>query len=85
MRGPRTAPPEIRGTLVTVFQLAVTVGILVAYVLALACAPTEQWRWMLGLGVLPGAILAAGMWVMPESPRWLVRVGRLDETYTEAL
>lgn len=73
------APPHIRGTLVTVFQLAVTVGILVAYVIALAFAPTAQWRWMLGLGVLPGAVLAAGMWAMPESPRWLVRVGRRPE------
>jgi SP family galactose:H+ symporter-like MFS transporter len=41
-----------------------------------------QWRWMLGLGALPGAILAGGMLVLPETPRWLAGHGRLEEADT---
>ncbi len=69
------APPESRGRLVTFFQLAVTVGILVAYLVGLAFDHTEGWRWMLGLGVVPALALAGGMLRMPQSPRWLVMTG----------
>jgi len=70
------APPRVRGTLVSLFQLAVTVGILLAYVACAALAPAAAWRWMLGLAAIPGMILALGMFFMPESPRWLVRRGQ---------
>ncbi|MET0304729.1 MAG: sugar porter family MFS transporter [Solirubrobacterales bacterium] len=69
------APPESRGRLVSFFQLAVTIGILVAYLVGLAFDHTEGWRWMLGLGCLPALALAFGMWRMPQSPRWLVMSG----------
>ena len=70
------APPEIRGRLVTMFQLAVTIGILVAYVVGLAFEPNGEWRWMLGLGALPALLLAGGMIKMPRSPRWLLMTGQ---------
>ena len=69
------APPELRGRLVSCFQLAVTVGILVAYLVGLAFSPNEEWRWMLGLGAVPALALLVGMLRMPQSPRWLVMVG----------
>ena len=69
------APPESRGQLVTFFQLAVTVGILVAYLVGLAFDGIEGWRWMLGLGCVPALALAFGMLRMPQSPRWLVMTG----------
>jgi SP family galactose:H+ symporter-like MFS transporter len=69
------APPDERGRLVSYFQLSVTVGILVAYLVGLAFAPAEEWRWMLGLGAVPGLALGIGMLRMPQSPRWLVMVG----------
>lgn len=37
------------------------------------------WRLMVGLPAVPGAVLAAAPWVLPESPRWLVVRHRLDE------
>jgi SP family galactose:H+ symporter-like MFS transporter len=70
------APPDIRGRLVTFFQLAVTVGIVVAYGVGLAFDASEGWRWMLGLGALPAFALGIGMLKMPQSPRWLVMAGR---------
>ena len=69
------APPESRGRLVSFFQLAVTIGILVAYLVGLAFDGIEGWRWMLGLGCVPALALAFGMWRMPQSPRWLVMHG----------
>ncbi len=69
------APPESRGQLVTFFQLAVTVGILVAYLVGYAFDGIEGWRWMLGLGCVPALALAFGMIRMPQSPRWLVMTG----------
>jgi MFS family permease len=55
--------------------LAVTIGILVAYLVGLAFDDIEGWRWMLGLGVVPALALAFGMLRMPQSPRWLVMSG----------
>jgi MFS transporter, SP family, galactose:H+ symporter len=70
------APPEKRGQLVTFFQLAVTVGIVVAYLVGLAFNASEGWRWMLGLGAVPALALGIGMLEMPQSPRWLVMAGK---------
>jgi sugar porter (SP) family MFS transporter len=70
------AQPEERGRLVSYFQLAVTAGILVAYLVGLAFSPSDEWRWMLGLGALPALALGIGMLQMPQSPRWLVMVGQ---------
>jgi sugar porter (SP) family MFS transporter len=66
------APPKLRGGLVTLNQLAITVGILLAYVVDAAFAPYGNWRWMFGFGLLPALALGAGIAVLPESPRWLL-------------
>jgi sugar porter (SP) family MFS transporter len=69
------SPARVRGTFVSLFQLAITVGILLAYIVCAVLAPSSAWRWMLGLAALPGLLLAVGMLFMPESPRWLVKGG----------
>jgi sugar porter (SP) family MFS transporter len=73
------APARNRGALVSLAQLAITIGIMVSYFVGYVFAAHSQWRWMLGLGAVPGAILALGMLVLPESPRWLAGHGRLAE------
>ncbi len=74
------APSEIRGRLVTFFQLAITIGILVSYMCGYAFADSENgWRLMFGAGFVPAALLLVGMFMVPESPRWLVSKGRTDE------
>jgi len=69
------APAQHRGKMVSLFQLAVTIGILVSYIVDRALAPAHAWRWMLGLACVPGALLVIGMLPMPESPRWLMKNG----------
>jgi SP family galactose:H+ symporter-like MFS transporter len=70
------APPHARGWVVSLFQLAVTVGIVVAYLTDYAFAGIEDgWRWMLGLAVAPALVFGTGMFFLPETPRWLIRGG----------
>ncbi len=70
------SPAESRGWTVSLFQLAITVGILGAYVVDYAFARVQGWRWMFGLAVVPAAAFALGMLYLPESPRWLARQGQ---------
>src|SRR5437773_3442233 len=70
------APPHARGWIVSLFQLAVTVGIVVAYLTDYAFAGVEGWRWMLGLAVVPALVFGTGMFFLPETPRWLIRGGQ---------
>jgi sugar porter (SP) family MFS transporter len=73
-------PKRIRGGVVSFNQLMVTLGILVAYIVDWGFAGfSNNWRWMFGVAVVPGAALAIGMYFMPTSPRWLVQQGREDE------
>ena len=68
------APASTRGALVSLYQFAITVGILAAYLIDYALAGSAQWRWMLGLAVIPSFILIGGMLAMPESPRYLFKI-----------
>ncbi|MGH3423556.1 MAG: sugar porter family MFS transporter, partial [Nocardioidaceae bacterium] len=71
------SPPKVRGGLVSFNQLAITAGILIAYLVNFAFKGLEEnWRWMLGVAALPGAVLAVGMLTVPQTPRWLINKGR---------
>lgn len=69
------APPNIRGALVSLNQLAITMGIVISYLVDFALAPSGGWRWMLGLALIPGTVLGIGMFFMPQSPRWILSKG----------
>jgi MFS transporter, SP family, galactose:H+ symporter len=73
------SPPKARGWQVSLFQLAITIGILVAYVVDYAFAGSGGWRWMLGLAAVPGLLLGLGMLYLPESPRWLAKHGQTEK------
>ncbi|CDQ38429.1 putative metabolite transport protein CsbC [Virgibacillus salexigens] len=66
------APTESRGSLSSLNQLMITIGILSSYLVNYAFAEIEGWRWMVGLAVVPSLILMIGVLFMPESPRWLL-------------
>jgi sugar porter (SP) family MFS transporter len=72
------APADARGWQVSLFQLAITVGILLAYLVDYAFAGIQGWRWMFGLAVIPAAVFGLGMIFLPESPRWLLRRGNRE-------
>jgi len=73
------SPADARGWQVSLFQLAITVGILLAYIVDYAFASIQGWRWMFGLAVVPAAIFGMGMLFLPESPRWLARRGHHEK------
>ncbi|WP_105986242.1 glucose transporter GlcP [Staphylococcus chromogenes] len=66
------APTDARGSLSSLNQLMITIGILSSFLVNYALSPFEAWRWMLGLAVVPSLILMIGVVFMPESPRWLL-------------
>ena len=72
------APTEIRGSLTSLFQLAITLGILLAYLVNFALSGFEAWRWMLGLAALPAIVLFVWMYFVPETPRWLIKHDFMD-------
>ena len=74
------APAQDRGAVVSLNQLCITLGILVSYLVGFGLANVANgWRWMLGLGAVPGVILWIGMLILPESPRWLAGHGRAED------
>ena len=89
------SPAKIRGTLVSLYQLAVTAGFLIAYLanwvidvngnMAVAgdlwtnMWNSEMWRGMLGSETLPALLFFFIIFFIPESPKWLIVNGRLDK------
>jgi sugar porter (SP) family MFS transporter len=77
------APAPSRGALVSLYQFAITVGILAAYLVDFGFASAGGWRWMLGLALIPSLVLVGGMIVMPESPRFLFKIGDAGRARSE--
>jgi sugar porter (SP) family MFS transporter len=76
------APPEKRGRLVALYQFNIVAGILVAFFSnwMLGGVTNQDWRWMLGVMVVPSVAYLAAVLFIPESPRWLaVKRGKTDE------
>ncbi|MFF9472072.1 sugar porter family MFS transporter [Streptomyces roseolus] len=73
------SPTRIRGRLLTMNQLMITVGILVAYLVNLAFASGGDWRAMFACGAVPALVLVVAGRLLPESPQWLIEHGRPDE------
>jgi MFS transporter, SP family, arabinose:H+ symporter len=81
------APADKRGMLVTLYQLAIVLGINIIYFvnLLIAGSGTDQWnidmgwRYMMGSGIIPSALFLVTLFFVPESPRWLASKGREGE------
>jgi len=72
------APADIRGALVSLYQFAITVGILAAFIVDYELAGGGAWRWMLGLAIVPSLVLIGGMLPLPESPRYLFKINAIE-------
>ncbi|MEO6820258.1 MAG: sugar porter family MFS transporter [Ginsengibacter sp.] len=81
------APASIRGRLVSINQLGIVTGILLIYFVNASIAGLHDeawninvgWRWMFGSGIFPSIIFLLLLFFVPESPRWLIQVGRSTE------
>ncbi len=77
------APAKWRGRLVGFFQFNIVFGILLAYfsnyLVGMANFGAEEWRWKLGVAAVPAALFLLMLFSIPESPRWLAKMRRVDE------
>lgn len=75
------APPRSRGRLVSINQLAIVIGILLAFFSNYFLVDTgdDNWRWMLGVMALPALAFFLLMLSVPESPRWLYMKGKKEQ------
>lgn len=69
------SPPDIRGSVVFLYQMAITMGILFAFIVNYIFHDHQNWRAMFIVGLFPSFLLGVGMMMLPESPRWLVLKG----------
>jgi len=70
------SPRNLRGRLVVIQTLFITGGQVIAYVVGWALSDRQSgWRWMVGLGAVPAVMQAVMLFAMPESPRYLIKVG----------
>ena len=79
------APAEVRGTMVSLYQLFITIGFLLAYLanylILKGTAMPDYWRPMLGAEAIPDLLFLVLIFFIPESPRWLaVRGQRQDNS-----
>jgi len=77
-----TAPPQIRGAMTATYQLFITLGILVAYLISFGTREIHgpgSWRTVVAIGIIWALILGFGIQFMPESPRWLADRNRMEE------
>lgn len=85
-----SAPTHIRGLLSFSYQMLAVCGVFLTNVINYIIASygtdfwdvTTGWRWMLGLGAIPAAAFLLAMLRAPESPRFLIQVGKTDEGFT---
>lgn len=76
------APEKIRGAMISTYQLMITTGIFLAFLSDTAFSASGNWRWMLGVIAAPGVLFLIGLFFLPDSPRWLLLVGRRHDAET---
>lgn len=75
------APPSIRGRMGTIYQMSIVSGTMVSYSINYLLRNTgpHNWRWMFLTGVVPSAVFLLLIALAPETPRFLVRIGKTRE------
>lgn len=74
-----SAPTAVRGSLLTAYQLAIVSGLIAGYLAGYLLAGTHSWRWMLGLACVPAILLLPWVIRMPDTARWYLLKGRVDD------
>ncbi|HEX6832910.1 MAG TPA: sugar porter family MFS transporter [Rudaea sp.] len=73
------ASEDIRGAMISMYQLMIPIGIFLAFLSDTALSYSGNWRWMLGIIAIPGVLFLFGLLLLPDSPRWLLLRNRRDE------
>ncbi len=73
------APAKFRGSLVLINAITITGGEALAFIVDYYLTPSGSWRLMFGLGLIPAILLLFGMWLLPETPRWLILQGKFEQ------
>jgi len=73
------ASEDVRGAMISIYQLMITIGIFIAFLSDTAFSYSGNWRWMLGVIAIPGALFLVGLLMLPDSPRWLIMRQRKNE------
>ncbi|HEX8378439.1 MAG TPA: sugar porter family MFS transporter [Pedobacter sp.] len=78
-----TVPASFRGKMVALYQLAIVLGILLAYVAnySLADIGEDSWRWMFASQAIPAILFFVTLFLVPETPRWLIQKNQKDKAY----
>jgi sugar porter (SP) family MFS transporter len=74
-----SSPAAVRGSLLTAYQLAIVSALILGYLTGYALAGTHSWRWMLGLAAVPATLLLPLLIRMPDTARWYLLKGRVDD------
>lgn len=74
-----SAPAAVRGSLLTAYQLAIVSALIIGYLAGYLLAGTHSWRWMLGLAAVPAMLLLPLVIRMPDTTRWYLMKGRVDD------
>ncbi|HEV7359915.1 MAG TPA: sugar porter family MFS transporter [Mycobacterium sp.] len=74
-----SAPAAVRGALLTTYQLTIVSGLIVGYLAGYLLADTHSWRLMLGLAVVPVMLLLPLVIRLPDTARWYLLKGRVDD------
>jgi len=77
------APTALRGRFVSAYQLAITIGIFLAYLVDGWLSQGDAWRFMLGASAVPGLLLFGVALIAPKSPRWLMKMNRRADAAAE--
>jgi SP family arabinose:H+ symporter-like MFS transporter len=76
------SPAANRGKFVSINQLTIVLGILLAYLSNYLLADVENnWRWMFASGAVPSLLFLITVFFVPESPRWLISKGSVDKAH----
>lgn len=73
------APARIRGKVTGLYALSIVFGQFLGFLIGMAFAPLESWRWMLGFSIVPSILFTIFLFFIWETPRWLVLKGRDSE------
>ena len=77
--GAENAPAHVRGRFVSLYQMAITVGIFLVYFADYLLVSGNAWRVMLGVSAIPVVLLIMAVWPLGDSARWYLKMGRRAE------